>query len=112
MPEKVLVAGTQKGQGGGGTTGGGEREVEDCYEGFVEVHVKRGSDESLDATIVVAHPGEMISEVTPAMAGRSGLKKLAAVIHPYPTRAEAIKQVAEAYNRTRLTPGHAGGWGG
>jgi hypothetical protein len=27
------------------------------------------------------------------------------VIHPYPTQAEAIKQVADAYNRTRLTPG-------
>jgi hypothetical protein len=26
------------------------------------------------------------------------------VIHPYPTRAEAIKQVADEFNRTRLTP--------
>jgi len=26
------------------------------------------------------------------------------VIHPYPTQAEAIKQAADAYNRTRLTP--------
>ncbi len=26
------------------------------------------------------------------------------MIHPYPTQAEAIKQVADAYNRTRLTP--------
>ncbi len=73
-------------------------------EGFVKVHVKRGSDEILGATIVAAHAGEMISEVTLAMAGKIGLKKLAAVIHPYPTRAEAIKQVADAYNRTRLTP--------
>jgi len=29
---------------------------------------------------------------------------LANVIHAYPTQAEAIKQVADAYNRTRLTP--------
>jgi hypothetical protein len=26
------------------------------------------------------------------------------VIHAYPTQAEAIKQVADAYNHTRLTP--------
>jgi hypothetical protein len=26
------------------------------------------------------------------------------VIHPYPTQAEAIRQLGDAYNRTRLTP--------
>ncbi|MFQ5526949.1 MAG: hypothetical protein ACE5GX_11910 [Thermoanaerobaculia bacterium] len=26
-------------------------------------------------------------------------------IHPYPTQAEVIKKAADAYNRTRLTPG-------
>jgi hypothetical protein len=34
-----------------------------------------------------------------------GLKSIAGVIHPYLTQAEAIKQVADRYNRTRLTPG-------
>ena len=38
------------------------------------------------------------------MAGGMGLAKLSSVIHPYPTRAEAIRQVGDAYNRTRLTP--------
>ena len=33
-----------------------------------------------------------------------GLGTLARTIHPYPTQAEAIKRVADAYNRTRLTP--------
>jgi hypothetical protein len=46
----------------------------------------------------------MISELTLAMVGRLGLKTLARTIHPYPTQAEAIKKVADAYNRTRLTP--------
>jgi pyruvate/2-oxoglutarate dehydrogenase complex dihydrolipoamide dehydrogenase (E3) component len=73
-------------------------------EGFVKVHVRRGTDKILGATIVARHAGEMISEITLAMAGKIGLKTLAAVIHPYPTQAEAIKQVADAYNRTRLTP--------
>jgi len=36
--------------------------------------------------------------------GGIGLSKLADVIHSYPTQAEAIRQTADAYNRTRLTP--------
>jgi pyruvate/2-oxoglutarate dehydrogenase complex dihydrolipoamide dehydrogenase (E3) component len=73
-------------------------------EGFVKVHVRKGTDKILGATIVARHAGEMISEITLAMVGKIGLKTLATVIHPYPTHAEAIKQVADAYNRTRLTP--------
>jgi hypothetical protein len=38
------------------------------------------------------------------MTGHVGLKEMADVIHPYPTQAEAIRRVADAYNRTRLTP--------
>jgi hypothetical protein len=33
-----------------------------------------------------------------------GLRAVAETIHPYPTQAEALKKVAHAYNRTRLTP--------
>ncbi|MFQ5656055.1 MAG: mercuric reductase [Candidatus Methylomirabilales bacterium] len=73
-------------------------------EGFVKVHVKKGTDQVLGATIVARHAGEMISEITLAMVGKVGLKTISNVIHPYPTQAEAIKQVADAYNRTRLTP--------
>ncbi|MFH1116573.1 MAG: FAD-containing oxidoreductase [Pseudomonadota bacterium] len=73
-------------------------------EGFVKIHVKRGTDRILGATIVAAHAGEMISELTLAMVGKVGLGKVSSVIHPYPTQAEAIKQAADAYNRTRLTP--------
>lgn len=72
-------------------------------EGFAKILVKKGSDRILGATIVAAHAGEMISEVTLAMHAGYGLKKLANVIHPYPTQAEAIKKIADAYNRTRLT---------
>lgn len=73
-------------------------------EGFVKIHVKKGSDKILGATIVGRHAGELISEVTVAMSGGLGLGHLATVIHPYPTTAEAIRKVADAYNRTRLTP--------
>jgi pyruvate/2-oxoglutarate dehydrogenase complex dihydrolipoamide dehydrogenase (E3) component len=73
-------------------------------EGFVKIHVKKGTDQILGATIVARHAGEMISEITLAIACNVGLSKLAGVIHPYPTQAEAIRQVGDLYNRTRLTP--------
>jgi len=73
-------------------------------EGFIKVLVKKGTDRILGATIVSTHAGEMISEISVAMAAKAGLGTLSKVIHPYPTQAEAIKRVADAYNRTRLTP--------
>jgi len=73
--------------------------------GFVKIHVKAGKDKILGATIIARHAGEMIGEVTAAMVGNIGLGKLAYVIHPYPTQAEAIRQTGDLYNRTRLTPG-------
>jgi pyruvate/2-oxoglutarate dehydrogenase complex dihydrolipoamide dehydrogenase (E3) component len=73
-------------------------------EGFVRVLVKRGTDKILGATIVAAHAGEMISEITLAIVAKRGLRTVAQTIHPYPTQAEAIRKIADAYNRTRLTP--------
>ena len=73
-------------------------------DGFVKIHVKKGTDQILGATIVGSHAGDMISEITVAMQGGMGLGKLANVIHPYPTAADAIRQCGDAYNRARLTP--------
>lgn len=73
-------------------------------EGFARVHLKRGTDRILGATIVASHAGEMIGELSLAISAGVGLGKIASVIHPYPTQAEAIKQLGDAYSRTRLTP--------
>ena len=73
-------------------------------EGFVKIHVRKGTDRILGATLVARHAGEMISEITLAMVGGVGLGTIANVLHPYPIQADAIKQTADAYNRTRLTP--------
>lgn len=73
-------------------------------EGFVKVHVRKGTDQIVGATIVARNAGDMISEVTLAMTHGLGLKKIASTIHPYPTQAEAIRKVGDQYNRTRLTP--------
>jgi len=73
-------------------------------EGFVKVHVVKGTDKLVGATIVARHAGEMISELSLAMRGKLGLGTVADTIHPYPTQAEAIRRVGDQYNRTRLTP--------
>jgi len=72
-------------------------------EGFVKVLATPKGDKILGATIVASHAGDMISEITLAMAGGLGLSTIARTIHPYPTQAEAIKKTGDAYNRTRLT---------
>ncbi len=73
-------------------------------DGFVRVHVRKGTDEILGATIVAAHAGDLISELTLAMNGKLGLKTVGGAIHPYPTQAEAIRKTGDLYSRTRLTP--------
>ncbi|MDM8519522.1 mercuric reductase [Anaerolineales bacterium HSG6] len=72
--------------------------------GFVKVHVKKGSDKILGATIVARTAGDMINEFTLAIMGKLGLGTIAKTIHPYPTQGEGIKKVADMYNASRLTP--------
>jgi pyruvate/2-oxoglutarate dehydrogenase complex dihydrolipoamide dehydrogenase (E3) component len=71
---------------------------------LVKVHVRKGKDQIIGATVVARHAGEMLSELALAIARGVGLGAVATVIHPYPTQAEAIKKVADAFNRARLTP--------
>jgi pyruvate/2-oxoglutarate dehydrogenase complex dihydrolipoamide dehydrogenase (E3) component len=78
--------------------------LDGATEGFLKIHVQKGGDRILGATLVAEHAGDLIAEVTLAMTGRLGLGTLARTIHPYPTQAEVIKKAADAYNRSRLTP--------
>jgi pyruvate/2-oxoglutarate dehydrogenase complex dihydrolipoamide dehydrogenase (E3) component len=73
-------------------------------EGFVKVHVRKGTDKIIGATIVAGHAGDMISEITLAMTHGLGLQQIGNTIHPYPTQAEAIRKLGDQYNRTRVTP--------
>jgi pyruvate/2-oxoglutarate dehydrogenase complex dihydrolipoamide dehydrogenase (E3) component len=73
-------------------------------EGFAKVHVRRGTDTIVGATIVARHAGEMLPELTLALSKGVGLGAIARTIHTYPTQAEAIRKLGDAYNRTRLTP--------
>ena len=82
-------------------------------EGFARVHLRKGTDKILGATIVARHAGEMINEFSLAITNGLGISAIGKTIHPYPTQAEVIKRLADAYNRTRLTPfvkKMLGGW--
>ncbi len=72
-------------------------------EGFARVHVRKGTDVIVGATLVAAHAGDMISEFTLAMKGGLRLRTVAGTIHPYPTQAEVIKKVANDWRKTTLT---------
>lgn len=74
-------------------------------EGFVRLHVDPGSGRILGATIVAAHAGELIGEVSLLMKAGLGLGAVAGAIRPYPTRSEVLKKAAQAWRKTALTPG-------
>ncbi|MDA1272673.1 MAG: mercuric reductase [Verrucomicrobia bacterium] len=78
--------------------------LEEETHGLVRIHVKKGTDQILGATVVAANAGDIISEITLAMTHGLGLKKVGSTIHPYPTQAEAVRKVGDLFNRTRLTP--------
>ena len=65
-------------------------------QGFVKIHVREGSDRILGATIVGRHAGELINHISLAMVAGLGLRRLARVIHAYPTQGEAVCQAAQA----------------
>ena len=73
-------------------------------EGFAKIHVKRGTDTNVGATIVARDARDMISLYTTLMTHRLGLEALANAIQIYMTQAEAVRKTADLYNRTSLTP--------
>lgn len=73
-------------------------------KGFVKIHTRKGSDKIVGATIVASEAGEMINQITLAMISDAGLKTFSDMIFPYPVQSEAIKKIAGAYSRKRLTP--------
>ncbi|QDT38691.1 mercuric reductase [Stratiformator vulcanicus] len=78
--------------------------VEEETAGFVQVHVKKGTDKIVGATVVGEHAGELISQFSLAMTSGIGLGQFAATIYPYPTRAEAVRKLGDQYQKSKLTP--------
>ena len=66
-------------------------------EGFATIYTRRGSGEIVGATLVAAHAGEMISELTLAITHKVPLHVLAETVHCYPTQAEVFERIALQY---------------
>jgi pyruvate/2-oxoglutarate dehydrogenase complex dihydrolipoamide dehydrogenase (E3) component len=74
-------------------------------EGFARIHIQKGTDKIVGATIVAAHAGDMISEFSVLMKAGAGAKTVAATIHPYPTQAEVNKRVVNLWRKAHFSQG-------
>ena len=72
--------------------------------GFASVYTVRGKDQILGATIVGPDAGEQIAPLCILMGNGLGLAAVQKAILSYPTRSEYLRRLADAYNRTRMTP--------
>jgi pyruvate/2-oxoglutarate dehydrogenase complex dihydrolipoamide dehydrogenase (E3) component len=78
--------------------------VESEEDGFAKVLTRKGTDEILGATIVAERAGDLIHEFVLAMKAGIGLKTISGTIHAYPTYAEIARKLADAQQKSRLTP--------
>lgn len=63
-------------------------------EGFATIYTRKGTGQILGATLVAAHAGEMISELTLAVTSKLTMEALAETVHCYPTQAEVFQRIA------------------
>jgi len=73
-------------------------------EGLARVHYDQKTGKILGGTIVARHAGEMLGELTLAITAKQSVKVLSSTIHAYPTQAEVLRKIGDAYLRTKLTP--------
>ena len=74
-------------------------------EGFAAIYTRKGTGEIVGATLVAAHAGEMISELTLAVTSKLTMQVLAETIHCYPTQAEVFQRIALEYEVAKQTSG-------
>jgi pyruvate/2-oxoglutarate dehydrogenase complex dihydrolipoamide dehydrogenase (E3) component len=74
-------------------------------EGFSRVHIQKGTDKIVGATVVAAHAGDLISEFSVLMKAGAGAKTLSSTIHPYPTQAEVNRKVATSWRKAHFSEG-------
>lgn len=73
-------------------------------EGFVKIVTKKWSSKILGATIASPHAGEMLPELLLAIQAGIPLRKLASLIHPYPTLSLAIRKAADQWLAKTILP--------
>jgi pyruvate/2-oxoglutarate dehydrogenase complex dihydrolipoamide dehydrogenase (E3) component len=82
-----------------------DRAILDGQEnGFARIHLRKGTDKILGATIVAAHAGDLINEFSVVMKAGRGARTIGATIHPYPTQAEVNKKVVNLWRKAHFSP--------
>ncbi|MEM7018492.1 MAG: FAD-dependent oxidoreductase [Pseudomonadota bacterium] len=76
--------------------------------GVIKVLTPPGKDKVLGATIVGEHAGDLLAEYVMAMKYNIGLKKIAGVIHTYPTLSEINKSVTGRWRQKHKPEGLLG----
>jgi pyruvate/2-oxoglutarate dehydrogenase complex dihydrolipoamide dehydrogenase (E3) component len=66
-------------------------------EGFAAIYTCKGTSQIVGATLVAAHAGETISELTLAVTTKLTMEALAETVHCYPTQAEVFQRIALEY---------------
>ncbi len=72
-------------------------------DGFARIHIRKGTDKIVGATIVAAHAGDLIGELSVAMKAGGSAKLVAGTIHPYPTQAEVNKKAVNLWRKAHFT---------
>lgn len=72
--------------------------------GFVKMITKKWSGQILGATVVGSRAGEMLCQIATAAKGKIPVRKIASVIHPYPTFSLAIRKAADKYLTETILP--------
>lgn len=78
--------------------------VDDGTAGYARVHVEARSGRLLGASLVAAHAGEAIGEMSLAITSKLSIDAVGNAIHPYPTVAEVWRRLAGEHMRTKLKP--------
>lgn len=73
-------------------------------EGFVKIVTKKWSSHILGATIAAPRAGEMLGQISTAMRANIPLRKLATMIHPYPTYNLAIRKASDQWLSQTVLP--------
>ena len=73
-------------------------------EGFLRLHMERGTDRILGGTLVCEGAGELIGQLGFAMTHGLGLARFVDTVFPYPTRSDIFRRAGEQWRRQKLTP--------
>jgi pyruvate/2-oxoglutarate dehydrogenase complex dihydrolipoamide dehydrogenase (E3) component len=70
-------------------------------DGFIKIYVRQGTDRILGATIVATRASELINEMSVIMNAGIGMRRLATIVHAYPSQSDAIRLAAVAFVKSR-----------